>query len=104
ARHAGAAWSFLTGSGGVRALQGDSALLAVGDVADWPALTAALQQADSPETPAGKLWQAFPETVKAIVRGGVVSARSTKSRAEMAALADLQQEVGYGLHRPIQRP
>ncbi len=81
---------FLVRSGLVKVLKGDSALLAVRDVLDWPALVAALR---APAGPAAKVASAIPAPVQEMLAG---------DPAELSDAA--KQEIVHALNLSIKGP
>ncbi len=81
---------FIVRSGLVKVVKGDSALLSVRDLADVPALLAALKE---PKGPAAKLVAAFPDDVKALL--ALPPARVT---------AENEQELVHALNASIKGP
>ncbi|HTK75914.1 MAG TPA: cyclic nucleotide-binding domain-containing protein [Gemmataceae bacterium] len=77
--------AFIIRNGVVKVIKGDSALLGSSDVADWPALFAALRSAsETSPGPGQELWKKLPDPAKAIVTNSTdPAALSTADRLEL---------------------
>jgi Fe-S-cluster-containing hydrogenase component 2/CRP-like cAMP-binding protein len=87
--------AFIIRNGVVKVVKGDSALLAGADVADWPALFAALRSAISAPGPGQELWKKLSDAANAIVTNA----------SDLAALtAADRQELLHALNAAIKGP
>lgn len=88
--------AFIIRNGVVKVIKGDSALLATSDVADWPALFAALRSASANNPGLGQeLWKKLPDATKAII---------TNATDPAALSAADRQELLHGLSAVIKGP